>query len=234
MHQASLSEEFRTQLRARRGGRDHVVDNVALDRTAFLVIDMQNAFVAPGAVLEVPIAREIVPTINDLAGELRVAGATIVWIRCGFAPNGRSSWAVFFEQFLGADAERVRSSMYPGNDGYDFWPDLEIDPSDLIVDKDRFSAFIDGASDLEALLKGRGIDTLVISGTVTNVCCESTARDAMMRDFRCIIIEDANAARSDEEHVAGLMTVARVFGDVMTSSEFLAAHCRNQETQAGR
>ena len=224
MHKATLSREFRELLRKRRGGRDHVVDAVTPKQTALLVIDMQKAFVAPGAVLEVPAARGIVSNINHLATEMRAAGAVVVWVRCAFAETGRSNWAVYFEQFFGEDAERVRSAMYPGNDGYAFWPELKMRESDLVVDKDRFSAFIEGACELEHLLKERGIDTVVITGTVTNVCCESTARDAMMRDFRCIMIEDANAARSDAEHVAGLMTVARVFGDVMTTHEFLSRH----------
>lgn len=222
MHEATLSPDFRAALRERRGGREHVFEHLDPARTALLVIDMQNAFVAPGAVLEVPKARGIVANCNRLAAALRDAGCPVIWVRCTFSSEGRGSWSTYFDNFApGADGERVRASMYPGAEGHAFWHEMDIRDGDLFVDKDRFSAFIQGASGLEALLRERALDTLIITGTVTNVCCESTARDAMMRDFRCIMVEDANAARSDEEHVAGLMTVARVFGDVMTTQEVL-------------
>lgn len=222
MHDISLSPEFRQMLRERRGGREHVFDDLDPARTALLVIDMQNAFVAPGAALEVPQARGIVANINRLAAEMRALEALVVWVRCTFAPQGRQAWAVYFDHFApGLDGERIRASMYAGAEGHAFWHEMDVREGDVVVDKDRFSAFIHGASDLEELLRSRNIDTVVICGTVTNVCCESTARDAMMRDFRTIMIEDANAARNDEEHLAGLITVARVFGDVMRTDEFL-------------
>ena len=63
-------------------------------------------------------------------------------------------------------------------------------PEDLTVEKNRFSAFIQGSSDLAAVLRGRGLDTILITGTVTNVCCESTARDAMMLNFKTVMITD--------------------------------------------
>ena len=172
-------------------------------QTALLVIDMQNAFVAPGAVLECPVARDIVPNINHLANRMRAKGSTVIWVRCTFERSGHASWSVYFDNFAPDDPEKVRGAMYAGTQGHAFWPELDIHDGDLVVDKDRFSAFIQGSSNLESELRGRDIDTLAITGTVTNVCCESTARDGMMRDFRCIMIEDANAARTDEEHVAG-------------------------------
>ena len=84
---------------------------------------------------------------------------------------------------------------------------------------DRFSAFFPGASALPAILRARGIDTVLIAGTLTNICCESSARDAAMDNFRVVMLADANAARSDEDHVAALSTVARSFGDVQQIDE---------------
>jgi ureidoacrylate peracid hydrolase len=89
------------------------------------------------------------------------------------------------------------------------------------VPKRRFSPFIQGSSELEAILRARGIDTVVISGTRTNVCCETTARDAMMLDFKTVVVADATAAATDLEHMAGLMTVFQVFGDVRTTDEVI-------------
>ena len=65
-------------------------------------------------------------------------------------------------------------------------------------------------------------DTLLVTGTLTNVCCESTARDAMMRDFKTVMISDANAARSLADHLAGLRTFVQVFGDVRSTKEVVA------------
>ena len=88
--------------------------------------------------------------------------------------------------------------------------------------KDRFSAFIQGASELEQRLRRAAIDTLVVVGTLTNVCCDSTARDAMMRNFKVVMVGDANAAHSDADHNASLAAFLQVFGDVMTSDEVIA------------
>lgn len=222
MHRVTLPAALREELRARRNGRDHVFDSIDARRTALLVIDMQNAFLADASPLQVPSAQGIVPTINRLSVELRNAGASIVWVRTTFRPQGRSSWPLYFNYFAPAGGgEALRGQFYQGAFGHAFWPHLDIQVDDLVIDKDRFSAFAAGASSIESSLLDRGIDTLVIVGTLTNVCCESTARDAMMRDFRCIMVEDANAAQTDDDHLAGLRTVARVFGDVLSSQELL-------------
>ena len=81
--------------------------------------------------------------------------------------------------------------------------------------KYRFSAFLPGASDLPERLRARGFDTVLITGTVTNICCESSARDAMMTNFKTIMITDGNAAANMEEHQASLRAFYLTFGDVM-------------------
>jgi ureidoacrylate peracid hydrolase len=83
--------------------------------------------------------------------------------------------------------------------------------------KTRFSAFIQGSSPIDELLRQLGVDTIVVAGTLTNRCCESSARDAMMLGYKVVFVEDANAAVSDEEHVAALINVATAFGDVRTT-----------------
>jgi ureidoacrylate peracid hydrolase len=100
---------------------------------------------------------------------------------------------------------------------------LDVQADDLLVQKTRFSAFIQGASNLEALLRSRGIDTVIITGTVTNICCESTARDAMMRNFRTIMVTDANAAENDELHNASLIAFYLKFGDIMPTDMIIGS-----------
>ena len=143
---------------------------------------------------------------------------------------------MFFGNFISAERERkVRSGLVEGSWGHRFHGDLEIDPCDLTITKDRFSAFAPGASTLHDELQQRGIDTVLVAGTMTNVCCDSTARDAMMLDYRAILIDDANAAHTDEAHVAALTTFASVFGDVIATDEAcaeLTRHSRARPTTA--
>jgi ureidoacrylate peracid hydrolase len=101
------------------------------------------------------------------------------------------------------------------------WSALVTAPSDQTVLKNRYSALISGSSPLERMLRGTGIDTILVAGTKTNVCCESTARDAMMLDFKVVLVEDCCAALSDDEHRSALENVIQQFGDVMTADEVL-------------
>jgi ureidoacrylate peracid hydrolase len=94
------------------------------------------------------------------------------------------------------------------------------------------SAFIQGSSDIEAYLRGRGINTLLIGGVATNVCCESSARDAMMLNFKVVMVPDVLATHSDVEHNATLANFYSIFGDVQTSDEVLASLDRSAETAA--
>ena len=118
-------------------------------------------------------------------------------------------------------AARIRA-LTPGSRGHALWHELAIDRSDAIVCKTRPSAFIQGSSPLEALLRARAVDTLLVAGTSTGVCCEMTAKDAMMLGFRTIMVSDANAAADPDQHRNALLSFYRNFGDVMTSAEVLS------------
>jgi ureidoacrylate peracid hydrolase len=154
---------------------------------------------------------------------MRAAGGTVVWIYSTFAHEGRAEWKMFFGNFISPEREReVRSGLLEGSWGHRFHADLTIKPDDPTVSKDRFSAFASGASTLHNELQQRGIDTVLVAGTMTNVCCDSTARDAMMLDYRATLVDDANAAHTDETHVAALTTFATVFGDVISTDDAIA------------
>lgn len=222
MHDVELPTELLEQLRARRG-RLHVFDHLDPPRTALLVIDMQNAFVHPKGFAHVEKAAGIVPNINRLAGALRSAGGTIIWIRVSLTDSGRGAWAMYFDHFTPeAEREDWHAQLMPGHFSHEFCAGLDIQSDDWIVDKDRFSAFIQDASPLESRLREASIDTVLVTGTLTNCCCESTARDAMMRDFRTLMIADANAAKTDDDHIAGLRTFVQVFGDVISTDAAVA------------
>jgi ureidoacrylate peracid hydrolase len=218
MHPTQLPPEIQEQVLARHGAL-HRFRDLDPARCALVIIDMQRMFCAPGAQLEVPMARAIVPAINHMAAAMRAAGGTVVWVRSAFPPGPRD-WHVMFDGVMPAGfGAGVRDGLQHGNPLYDLFDGLTPEPGDLAVDKDRFSAFFPGASALPAILRARGIDTVLIAGTLTNICCESSARDAAMDNFRVVMLADANAARSDEDHVAALSTVARSFGDVQQIDE---------------
>ena len=107
-------------------------------------------------------------------------------------------------------------NLTEGAEGHKLYPELEVEDSDIISRKSRFSTFIQGSSDLHERLAERGIENLLIAGTATNFCCETSARDAMMIGYRVAMVSDANAARYDEDHLVGLTSVWQSFGDVRT------------------
>jgi ureidoacrylate peracid hydrolase len=221
MHGVEIRAEIVQRVVARRG-RLHLFDSLEPKRTGLLVIDMQNAFVAPGAPMEVPAACAIVAPVNRLAAELRRRGVPVIWVLHENLEDGRD-WSGFFGAFVAPDkcAEAARA-LAAGSQMQRLWPELVVAPEDLRVSKNRYSPLIAGASRLESLLKEREIDTLLIAGTKTNVCCECTARDAMMLDFKVVLLSDCTAALSDEEQRATLENVIQQFGDVLSADEALA------------
>jgi ureidoacrylate peracid hydrolase len=161
-------------------------DTIEAGRTALLVVDMQNYFCAPGFPLEVPVAREIAPNINRMARAVRAAGGAVVWIQMT-AVGALEHWANFQTRMLTPDRRKQRlAGLDEASEGFKLFPQLEVPEGDLRVKKIKYSAFTPGSSDIDARLKVRRLDTLLIAGAATNVCCESTARDAMMLDYKVI------------------------------------------------
>ena len=206
----------------RRQGKLLSHETIDAGRTALVVVDMQNYFVAEGFAAEVPEARDIVPNINRMAKALRAAGGTVVWVQTT-AVGALQQWGNHHKHMLTPDRVHKRlAQLDESHDGFKIYPRLEALPGDLRVKKVKYSAFIAGSSDIAAQLKALGIETLLITGTVTNVCCESTARDAMMCNFKTLMVTDGNAAATDEEHAASLNNFLVFFGDVMRTDEAIA------------
>lgn len=205
----------------RRQGKLLSHDCIDPARSALLVIDMQNYFVAEGFPAALPAAREIVPNINKLAAVMRDVGGLIVWIQTT-AKGALERWGNHHRYTLSAERARARlAGLDESADGFKLYPALQLTPTDLRVKKITYSPFIAGSSDLDTLLRQRSVETVLITGTVTNICCEASARDAMMLDYRVIMVSDANAARTDEAHAATLNTFLESFGDVMTADEVI-------------
>ncbi|HZU16706.1 MAG TPA: isochorismatase family cysteine hydrolase [Candidatus Dormibacteraeota bacterium] len=217
MHQISIPDPVLDAIRRQRGKLLRF-ERLVGPRSALVVIDLQNCFMLPGMPVEVPTAREIVPNVNRLAAAVRSAGGVVVWLQMTLEGQ-RESWSVFF---AGDERRATLEQLTPGAPGHELYAGLDVQPADLVVRKTRYSAFIQGSSDLDQRLRARGVDTVIIVGTLTNVCCESSARDAMMLNYRVVFVSDANAALSDAEHNATLATVFRTFGDVETTDEVIA------------
>jgi ureidoacrylate peracid hydrolase len=197
-------------------------------RTALVVVDMQNAFMMPGIAHSLcPVAVEIVPNINLLARAVRAEGGAVVWIKTTFSEESLASWSTLYQMVGPRGTARRAAALAKDSKGWDLWAELEVDPADLIVEKNRYSAFIGDSSNLAETLRARGIDTILITGTVTNVCCESTARDAMMVNFKTIMVTDGNAAATDVDHNASLDAFYLTFGDVMSTEMLVSLLARN-------
>jgi ureidoacrylate peracid hydrolase len=202
-----------------RQGRVHSLTELRGERTALVVVDMQNYFVKPGFQAEVPAARGIVPAIDAAARSMREAGGTVAWIQT--ASDGADEHWSFLHHYLytPARSDRRLVELAEGSEGFALWHEMQPLPQDLRVIKRRYSAFIQGSSSLERELRIRGIDTVLIAGTATNVCCESTARDSMMLNFKTAMLADANAGTSTHAHTQTLANFMQFFGDVMSVAE---------------
>lgn len=222
MHDYVMPEWAMNRVVARQGAA-LVHDRVPAAETALVVIDLQSWFMEPGMPAEVPAARGIVGNVNRLAAALRAAGGTVVWVRTLFTEQALAELSHFHHVLMLPDRMRARSAALHVQAAPSFlWPELDVRPDDLVVGKTRYSAFIQGASDLHAQLQARGVTAVAVAGTMTNVCCDSTARDAMMLNYRTTMVSDANASLTAEEHAGALTHFALQFGDVTTTDALVA------------
>ena len=188
---------------------------VARGRTALLSIDLQNCFVEGAA----PRGVVVVDAVNRLARACRSAGMPVFQVR--HALHAPSDAGLLDEMFPGVFA------MLDVNAGTAAWHEaVEVDPTDVLLDKPHFGAF--HGTDLEAQLRSRGVDTVIIAGIETNVCCETTAREAMVRDLRVLFMSDGTTTGGvpgmtvEDVQRASLATVGTFFAEVATVDETIA------------
>lgn len=218
-------------LRAR--GNEHCFADLDPARTALVVIDLQNAFMEDSVGhAVVPAARDIVPAVNRMATAVRRAGGGVFWVKMTHDGACLDEWSTAFGMLNGERRAKRIAALSEGTRGHEMWSQLEVRPEDEIVLKYRYSAFLPGTSDLAERLRARGFDTVLIAGTVTNVCCESSARDASMLNFRTIMVSDGNAALTQAEHEASLAAFYNIFGDVMDTDMIVAALERGRAAKA--
>lgn len=183
-------------------------------KTALIVIDMQNAFVAPGATYETPGARTMMPKLERLITFARERGMPIVWTQSDHsAPYG----GVMLKKF---PTIREDKYLWAGDPSCELFADM-IQPreGEYRVVKHKYDAFFE--TDLDSILRNRKIENVIIVGTATNVCCESTARSAFFRDYCVAFPSDCNATFDEGMHQATLKTIDMFFGRVMTTDELV-------------
>lgn len=203
-------------------GRPDRLFQVDKQKTAMLVIDMQDGFCAETGCLENPDTRKITPNINHLSEKCRENGIPVIWVKFEINDQNIGLWKLIQPASPYPNRKNPVEEFSETGGETDIWHDLVVDKEkDIEVIKNRYSALIDGSSNLNRILKEKGIDTLVITGVGTNVCCESTARDAMMLNYKVIFVSDANATIGRIFHEVTLMNIKMFFGDVATTEEIL-------------
>ena len=204
-----------------RQGALHPYKTFKPEETAFVVIDLQNFFTQPGYMGECKAARATFPAVNRLADALRNAGGHVLWVQT-CADDADTFWVHFHQDLLKPELSQKRlEQLSAGHSGFELAADLNADDEDARVIKKYYSALAPNSSNLNDVLQEKGIKNVLIGGTTTNVCCESTGRNAMMLNYRTIMVHDALSAFSDHEHEFSLQAWMLYFGDVLGADDII-------------
>jgi ureidoacrylate peracid hydrolase len=195
-------------------------------KTAMIVVDMQNDFVAAGAPMETPAARKMVPNLARALKFCRDAGIRVIYTTHAHRRDGCD--AGLFDDLWPPIASK--SGLVDETPGIEIYPDLAPAAGEHVIKKHRYSAFF--GTDLDIILREWGIETVIVSGTTTENCCHATARDAMFRNYRVAFLSDATATfdypdvgygamAAEEVHSATLAILSVSTAHVMTVQEMM-------------
>ncbi len=187
--------------------------------TALLVVDVQNDFVSSkGSAAkrgeDVSAAQAAVPRLIRLIDEAKRVGLTIVYIK-----TTHSEWTDTPSWIYRRSQQSALNTCREGTWGAEFYEGISPLPSERVVIKHRYSAFIN--TDLNTVLKAKGVESVLVTGVATNVCVETTARDAYMFDYYVTMVEDCAAAYEPKLHLSTLENMRRHFGMVASSGEII-------------
>lgn len=201
------------------------------DSTALVVVDMTNDFLEPGVPQFCAAGPEVIPRLADLIDVCRRAGVLVLYTSHMHRADGSDMGRMAESFSYLVDSDRRPITMIEGTRGVEVVDALAPAPGEIVIRKSRYSAFYN--TDLETVLRTKGITTLIIGGVATNFCCESTARDATFRDYRVIFLSDGNAALELPDHGWGsigheevqrvvLSTLAAGFCEVASVNDVIA------------
>lgn len=191
------------------------------EKPALFIIDMQNAFLhEQGHLVKMGENNEpylkIVPNISRLAEIARSLNIPVIYLRHAYRPGYIDGGIVIDELF---PSDKESGGWLDGTWDTEIFEPLKPKDSDIVIKKNRYSGFF--GTDLDQLLRNMGVNTVIITGIHSNVCCDSTARDAVFRDYRVYFVSDATAAAEESLHRATLRTMERYFGRVVTTDELI-------------
>jgi isochorismate hydrolase len=178
-------------------------------RSALLVVDMQRFFTDPLSHAYVPAVDAVMPNVMALVAGYRGRGLPVVFTRHAFKE----------EEDPGILGRWWRDALLDGDEFSAVDPQLAPRAGELVLRKSRYSAF--HGTDLDKVLRARGVEQIVVTGVLTHLCCETTARDAFMRDFEVYFVVDATATDDEELHVAALQTLSNGFAIPVSTGELL-------------
>jgi len=210
-HPSGIPAKIVRKVMARRG-RLHAFESIEACRTALVVIDLDTATVSASEECQRLVAR-----LNELASAVRSAGGAVAWVTSHMPVMPKHFAAIVGDQL----ATKYFNDGQRDGAGTTLWRELDTSRQDLVAVKSGASAFFPGKCNLKDQLDGLGIDTLLIAGAVTNICCESSARDAVELDYKVIMVSDVLSGHAHGLHEATLATFYRIFGDVRPSGEVL-------------
>lgn len=205
-----------------------LAEKVQPAHAALLVIDMQNDFCASGGLIskdgrDVSAAQELGKRLPAFISAARAAGVMVVFIRCVYTTERNFYLSDVWLEMAARKREGGYTRIPVCRDGAwegDYYGEVRPQPGDVIVTKHRYNAFHN--TDLDLILRSNGIRTVVLTGVVTNVCVETTAREAFVRDYYVVAVDDGCAAYVQQDHIASLSNIDRFFGEVATIKQISA------------
>jgi ureidoacrylate peracid hydrolase len=192
-------------------------------KCALIVVDMQNDFVAPGAPMETPAGRAMLPNLTRAIDFCRQVGAKVIYTTHAHRRDGCD--AGLFARLWPPIARKT--GLVDGTTGIEIYDEIVPRPEEIVVKKHRYSAFY--GTDLDIILRGSGIDTVVIAGVTTENCCLSTARDALFRDYQVVFISDATATFDYPDVGQGAMSAEDVHKAILVILSVSTAHVMKVE-----
>jgi len=194
-----------------------------IDRSALLIIDMQNGFCHPDGAfaklgLDVSMCNAAIEGCRDLVDTAHASGVPVIFTRYILRPDLKDAGYLLHAEkpaLIG-----TRSLVYGAWDA-EIVDELKPEPDDFVIDKTRYSAFY--GTSLESILRTLGVRELILAGVTTNICVDSTARDASYRDYASIIAADATGEFERDRHEITLRTLGFAFGWVVPRAEIIAS-----------
>lgn len=202
-------EEWKRRIAPYESGHRKRVHPFSYENSVLLIVDMQKYFFDKSSHAFLKPAPAILPNVRDILDAYRNLGLPVIFTRHAYAADEDPGIMKTWWSELEADGDPLAEVV----------DELEPVPGEPVLMKGRYSAFV--GTNLERRLRKLGVERILITGVMTHLCCESTARDAFMKDFEVFFTIDGTASENDELHLSSLMTLTDGFVMPITTSEVL-------------